>query len=170
MRNHNEHRLGLDIGRVIITGDQPGGDTSFIGGGIDDVLRTPPIPGALESVGRLVALFGGRVWLVSKCGQRMEDKTRLWLAHYRFYETTGLPESHARFCRERPQKRDHAAELGLTHCVDDRPDVLEHLRGLVPHLFLFGPQRAAPPDWVTPVAGWAEAEAAIEATLVPIRC
>jgi len=164
MTNH-ESRLGLDIGRVIITGDQPGGDTSFIGGGIDDVLRTPPVPGALESVARLVALCGGRVWLVSKCGPRMEEKTRIWLDHHRFFDVTGMPASHLRFCRERPQKREHAEALGLTHFVDDRRDVLEHLRGLVPHLFLFGPQREAPPGWVAHVAGWAETEAAIQTTM-----
>jgi len=133
----NEPRLGIDIGRVIITGDEPGGDTNFIGGGTEDVLRTPMIEGAFDSIARLVALFGGRVWLVSKCGARMEAKTRLWLAHHRFYELTGVPESHVRFCRQRPEKRDHALELGLTHFIDDRTDVLAHLEGAVPHLVLF---------------------------------
>jgi hypothetical protein len=31
--------------------------------------------------------------------------------------------------------------LGITHFIDDRPDVLDHLEGVVLHRFLFGPQR-----------------------------
>lgn len=165
MNEQRQQRLGIDIGRVIIVGDQPGGDTNFIGGGIDDVLRTPPIDGAFHAIARLTERFGGNVWLVSKCGRRMEEKTRLWLAHHRFFERTGVAAEQLRFCRERPQKRDHAEELGLTHFVDDRADVLEHLRGLVPHLFLFGPQRDEVPEWATHVVDWRAAEEAIVATL-----
>ena len=84
-----------------------------------------------------VFALGGRVWLVSKCGPRVEEKTRRWLEHHRFFELTGVAEDHLRFCRERPQKREHALDLGLTHFVDDRRDVLHHLGGAVPHLFLF---------------------------------
>jgi hypothetical protein len=56
----------------------------------------------------------------------------------------------------RREKADHARALGLTHFIDDRLDVLGHLEGLVPHRFLFGPQRqpyttgptlAHVPDW-----------------------
>lgn len=147
----NEARLGIDIGRVIIEGDRPGGDTSFIGGGMEDVFATPPTEHAFETVRRLVSRLDGRVWLVSKCGARVEAKTRAWLAHYRFFEQTGLPESHLRFCRERPQKRDHAIALQLTHFVDDRADVLAHLEGVVPHRILF--------------TNWRDAEAAISGTL-----
>lgn len=167
MENENatQPRLGIDIGRVIIEGDRPGGDTSFIGGGIEDVLATAPIEGALEAVERLRVVFNGNVWLVSKVGKRMEEKTWIWLRHRRFSDATGVRETHVRFCRERPQKADHARQLGLTHFVDDRLDVLEHLRGLVPHLFLFGPESIHAPEWVTPVAGWSEAEQEILATL-----
>lgn len=146
-----ERRLGIDIGRVIIEGDQPGADTSFIGGSIEDALATPAIAGAFEAIRRLVALFGGRVWLVSKCGARVEQKTRLWLAHHRFFEQTGVAEANVRFCRERPQKRDHAVALGLTHFIDDRRDVLGHLEGAVEHRVLFG--------------NWRDAEAEVRASL-----
>lgn len=150
--NNHELRIGIDIGRVIITGDQPGGDTNFIGGSMDDVLRTPAVPGAFDAIARLMRLFGGRVWLVSKCGHRVEEKTRRWLEHHRFFALTGVTEDHMRFCRERPQKRDHAVDLGLTHFLDDRRDVLDHLEGAVPHLFLF-------------TGDWPATEAAIAASV-----
>jgi hypothetical protein len=149
-------RLGLDIGRVII-GPVLGGkaDTSFLSGGLDQALETPPAPGALEAVAQLVDRFEGRVWLVSKCGERVRDKSLRWLDHRRFYEVTGLARDHVRFCRRRPDKADHARALGLTHFVDDRTDVLVHLRGLVEGLFLFGEQKRPAPRWTTPVVDWA---------------
>jgi hypothetical protein len=63
--------------------------------------------------------------------------------------------------RRRAEKRGHARELALTHFIDDRADVLEHLRGVVSHLFLFGAQAGSIPDWVVPVADWRAARAAL---------
>ena len=37
----------------------------------------------------------------------------------------------------------------------------EAIRELVPHRYLFGPQRGPAPDWVTPTLTWAEVEAAV---------
>ena len=65
-----------------------------------------------------------------------------------------MDPEHLRFCLRRPEKAEHARELGLHTMVDDRLDVLEHLRGLVPELLLFGEQPAAPPGWVTHVPDW----------------
>ena len=50
---------------------------------------------------------------------------------------------------------------------DDRADVLQHLEGVVPYRFLFGPQRkpASLPGAV-PVLTWAAAEEAIEQSLL----
>jgi hypothetical protein len=154
------NKLGVDIGGVLIGATDPSGrrDTAFLNGGEAQAMATPPVEGAFEAMRRLVARFEGRVWLVSKCGANVEGRTRRWLAHHDFFARTGLAPDHLRFCRERPQKRDHCADLGITHFVDDRPDVLEHLRGLVPHRFLFGVQRGPAPDDVTPVLDWAEAE------------
>lgn len=151
-------RLGIDIGRVIV-GPVVGGvaDTSFLGTRLAEALHTPPADGCFDAIAALVPRFEG-VWLVSKCGPSVEEKSLAWLAHHRFYERTGVPHGNVRFCRKRPEKAIHARELGLTHFVDDRRDVLQHLRGLVPHLFLFGEQEEPPPDWVTPLPSWAEAD------------
>jgi len=136
-------RLGIDIGRVLIAPDpeEAGADTSFIGGSLDAALATPPYEGMFDTVPDLVEAFAGQVWLVSKAGPRVQEKTRHWLRHHRFFERTGIAPDHLRFCLERPQKALHCRELVLTHFIDDRPDVLEHLGGVVPHRYLFGPQR-----------------------------
>jgi hypothetical protein len=52
----------------------------------------------------------------------------------------------------------------ITHFIDDRVDVLEHLRPLVPRLFLFGPQRdpAAPSlPWLEHLPSWKDAAARV---------
>jgi hypothetical protein len=149
-------RLGIDIGRVIMCPVHDDGqpDTSFLTAGDADALETPAAPGLWEVVPLLVQAFAGRVWLVSKAGSRIEALTRRWFQHHRFFDRTGMDAASARFCRRREDKRAHAAELGLTHFIDDRVDVLEHLRGLVPRLGLFGVQAETPPGWVLPIADW----------------
>lgn len=158
-------KLGIDIGRVIIgpAGGHGVADTSFLSGSDEDAMRTPRMPGAFEAIQRLTEVFGGRVWLVSKCGPRIESRTRRWLKEHRFFDHTGVASGNLRFCRERPQKANHCRELGITEFLDDRLDVLSHLRGITPRLYLFGPQRkdASPPEWTTHVLTWSEAERAI---------
>jgi hypothetical protein len=157
------NRLGIDIGRVIIDGSPGSGDTSFFSGSSAAMLRTPAVPGAFEAIARLVALFDGQAWLVSKCGPRVQQRSLEWLRHHRFFSVTGIAEGNIRFCLRRPEKAIHCAELGITHFVDDKPDVHAALAGVVPHRYLFGPQ--APMPGVTPAPDWAAAEVAIRRDL-----
>ncbi|MFC0532150.1 hypothetical protein [Phytohabitans kaempferiae] len=159
-------RLGIDIGRVIIDGTShpEGGDTAFFAGDTATMLRTPAVPGAFEAIARLVARFEGRAWLVSKCGERVQRRTLHWLDHHDFAGRTGIAPDRVRFCRRRPDKAIHCAELGITHFVDDKLDVHEALRGMVPHLYLFGRQ-ARCPAWLAHTPTWPAAEAAITAAL-----
>jgi hypothetical protein len=151
-------RLGVDFGRVIHGGAAESGeaDTAFLDGDAEEAMRSPATAGMFETLPGLVDRFGGRVWVISKCGERIQRRTLEWLDRHDFYRRTGIAPQHVRFCRKRADKAGHCAELGITHMVDDRLSVHTALRGLVPHLYLFGPQPATPPDWVHPVATWAE--------------
>lgn len=151
-----EPRLGIDIGRVLMCPAEADGrpDTSFLHLPDDEAVSIPPAPCMIEVVAELVQRFGGRVWLVSKAGPRIERLTRMWLDHQRVFPLTGLAAGNVRFCRRREDKRIHARELGLTHFIDDRVDVLTHLHGLVPHLYLFGVQTQATPPWAIHAADW----------------
>ena len=153
-----EPRLGVDIGRVIIAGDGP--DTSFIGGSDEEALRAPEMPGAFEALAALHAHFGGKVWLVSKCGPRIQARTRQWFQHRRFFETTGIAPENLFFCRTRPEKAPICEKLGITAFVDDRWDILTSMVGIVPHLFLFG-RSDAPGPQAQPVSSWEQARRAI---------
>ena len=149
-------RLGIDIGRVLMCPANEDGrpDTSFLEGDDRSALEVPPAPGMFDVVPALVSAFGGRVWLVSKAGPRIEKLTRRWLNHHQFHERTGLRPDRVRFCRKREEKRVHAQALELTHFIDDRTDVLAHLQGLVPHLYLFGVQTGEIPSWTVHVIDW----------------
>jgi hypothetical protein len=156
-------RLGVDIGRVIIDGTShpQGGDTAFFQGDEATMLATPEMEGAVAAIERLTRLFGGRVWLVSKCGPRVQERTERWLAAHRFFDRTGIAPGNLRFCRQRPDKRIHCVELGLTHFVDDKPDVHQAIADVVAHRFYFGPQTRPVPAPAVHVPDWPTAEAAI---------
>jgi hypothetical protein len=155
--------LGIDVGRVLMCPADADGrpDTSFLDGSDARALATPAAPGVWEVVPALVRAFDGRVLIVSKAGPRIEALTRRWFAHHDFFGRTGIAPDAVRFCRKRPEKRDHALLAGLTHFIDDRADVLQHLRGAVPFLYLFGAQLAPAPAWTRPVADWAAVDAAL---------
>lgn len=155
MKN-KQNKIGIDIGRVIITPGDDSSDTSFLRGNVQDALNTQPYPGAFETIAKLVQLYDGRVWLVSKAGPRTQEKTRLWLEHHQFYERTGIGKQQVRFCRQRHEKADHCRELQITHFIDDRIQVLRHLRYLVPKLYLFGEQKNGfiNPHWIVPTLNW----------------
>lgn len=160
-------RLGVDFGRVIqgaalAPGDE---DTVFLSGGLEEALRTPPSVGAFEVLPRLVRRFEGRAWVISKCGPRIEQRTRQWLDHHDFYDRTGIARENVRFCRARADKAAHCAELGITHMIDDRVDVHRALRDVVPHRLLFGAQSEPVPEWVRHVPTWEDAERTVLETM-----
>ncbi|WP_221639862.1 hypothetical protein [Actinoallomurus bryophytorum] len=160
MNTSTEPRLGVDFGRVIHGGAAVAGeeDTVFLSGDAEEAMRSPATEGMFDVLPGLVARFGGQVWVISKCGERIQDRTLRWLDRNDFYRRTGIAAGNVRFCRKRADKAGHCADLGITHMVDDRLDVHAALRGLVPHLFLFGPQTSAAPEWVRAVRTWADLE------------
>ncbi len=137
MENVSAGVLGVDIGGVIIDGGKNDGtDTSFFS---DNYLRTTAVPGVFDALRELAEKrFGDKIFLVSKCGQKVQNKTLHWLDHHRFYEITGIRPSNVWFCRERRDKAGICKHLGVTHFVDDRLEVLSYLAS-VSTLYLFQP-------------------------------
>jgi len=132
----NQHNiLGIDIGNVITAGGNEIFNINF--------LETKQMPGAFEMIKKLVAHFDrAHVWLVSKCGERTEQRTKQWLESYGFYESTGVARGHVLFCRERHEKAPICKWIGITHFIDDRLEVLSHISRITPTpkgLYLFKP-------------------------------
>ncbi|KND51502.1 MAG: hypothetical protein AB202_02935 [Parcubacteria bacterium C7867-007] len=129
-------KLGVDIGGVIIAEIKAEGGLAHID---EDHLNVLPVQSVLEALAQLEHTFKDQRFLISKAREEVEGSCRSWLQHYKFFETTGIPEAHLHFCRERSGKKAICRELGITHFVDDKLEVLSHLVGLVPNLFLFNP-------------------------------
>src|ERR1700748_2618362 len=102
----SDTRIGIDIGRVIIGGE--GADTSFLDGDEGAAMATPEVTGAFTSIAELWRRYEGRVWLVSKAGDRVQARTRRWLDARGFFAETGMTRDRLRFCRQRREKADHA--------------------------------------------------------------
>lgn len=128
-------KIGIDIGRVIISGDTDS-TSSFFG---DNYLQTNQLLHAFEGVQHLINVFGAEhVFLVSKCSEVTQQRTLAWLSHHSFYEFTGLFHHHIHFCRERAEKAGICEQLGIDIFIDDRFSVLQHL-GALKQLYLFNP-------------------------------
>lgn len=148
-------KLGIDVGRVLISpGDESRPDTSFIGGTVEDALSTPPYEGMFDVVPALVTRFDGQVWIVSKCGKRIQERTMQWFERHRFFERTGIDSRNVRFCLKRAEKAVHCRELGITHFIDDRTDVLDAMAGVVLNRYLFGPQPSPAAPGMRHVGTW----------------
>jgi len=126
--------LGIDIGGVIMDKTNDKTDTSFFS---DNFLKTTAVPQVFEVLAILVGRrFGPNTHIVSKCGRKVQEKSLLWLAHHDFYRRTGIPESNVHFCKERSEKAPICQNLGITHFIDDKLEVLSYLT-TVEHKYLF---------------------------------
>lgn len=152
--------IGIDIGRVIISGDTDIPD-QFFG---DDYLNVRQIAGAFDAIQQIVAAYKPEnVHLVSKCGEATQARSRHWLQHHGFFETTNFAYSNLWFCQERHQKQAITAQHGIRTFIDDRFSVLKHLLDL-DKLYLFCPsvqeladcQGSAHTNKITVVNGWAD--------------
>jgi len=113
-------RIALDIGGVIMNASNTSREDTDASSGVTDMC--------LNAVKKIVELFGSdNVFIISKARKKMADASLTMLYSRNFFEYTGLLEENVYFCKERIQKKPIAESLGITHFVDDRWSVLEHL-------------------------------------------
>lgn len=162
--------LGVDIGGVIVARVAGDADTSFFG---TRPMDTPAVEGVIEVLRELTTgPFDGRVHLVSKAGPAMQDRTRRWLQHTGFHDSTRIPRDNVHFVLDRSRKAPVCEGLAVTHFVDDRLDVLTSLTS-VPHKFLFvgglgekRPPREVPAE-IRTASNWAALRRSIVESLPP---
>jgi hypothetical protein len=130
--------IGIDVGGVIIDRANDNTAQSFLG---SNFLQAAAVPGAFDAIRRLfMERFGPHVYLVSRCGLSIQEKTSLWLQHHDFYAQTGVAPRNVMYCLERHQKAEICRRLGITYFIDDRLEVLSYLT-MVPYRFLFRPRQ-----------------------------
>ena len=165
----NKNIIGVDIGGVIIGRINDKTDTSFFG---NNYLSTPAIEGAFEQIA-LLRKSGFEIYLVSKCGIAVQEKSMDWLKHNRFFEITGIAPENARFCKTRKEKAGICESIGANYFIDDRLEVLSYLNK-VDHLFLFNADDKEVAKFsqhlrkVTRTDSWKEVSRSILATIEPL--
>lgn len=162
--------IGIDIGGVLVDRASEGSDTSFFGA---DPMATPAVRGSHEAVRTVVGLFGrNHVHVVSKAGPKISELSRRWLHEQRLLDRGAISPSNVHFVRKRVDKHSVCRRLGITHFVDDRADVLQHLV-TVDYRYLFsgglGSNDPATqiPEGVSIVATWQRLVGLIERDLLP---
>jgi hypothetical protein len=133
--------LGVDIGNVIINHRIIDKDDRIL---YEERYSTiPAADGVYDALKKLNdEKFHGNIFLVSKCTAWAEEKILSWLKDNDFYEKTGVKPENVLFCRERHEKEKICNANNITHFIDDRLEVLSHLVGKIPHLFLYQPEQA----------------------------
>jgi len=128
--------LGVDIGGVIFDFApifKTNGDVTE-----EEILHTPVMEGSIESLSVLnKTLFKDSIYLVSKYGEDGPKSIQKWLEKQNFYERTGIAREHLFQCAERHEKAPIVKDLGITHFVDDRAEVMSHFSDFVPNLYHF---------------------------------
>ncbi len=126
--------LGIDVGGVLVRSVADNVDTSFFGA---RPMETPTVEGCIDAVAHLTTgYFAHQVHIVSKAGPKISELTREWLGHTGFFAATQISQGNLHFVRKRIDKAPICKRLGVTHFIDDRPDVLAHLT-TVTYRFLF---------------------------------
>ena len=108
-----KHVLGLDFGNVIKPIGQLGMMCGF-------ELALP----------RLKRLFGTNIYIVSRVDDltRGEKHVRNFMVEHNLYEY--IPDGNLNFCILRSEKAGICDKLGITHFVDDRTEVLSHMKNV----------------------------------------
>lgn len=153
--------LGVDIGNVIINHRLM--DKSNRDEWQKKYIASPPVDGVFDSLKILSdEKFMGNIFLISKCNDEAEPLIKTWFEKHDFYNKTGIKPENVFFCRERHEKEIICTKLGITHFIDDRLEVLSHMVGKIPHLFLFQPDPVEVSEFkqflpkVTQVDSWDE--------------
>jgi len=157
-----DESLGVDIGNVII-------DHRSIVDANDQIWRQenyskiPPADNVFSCLKKISdEKFNENIFLFSKVKEGNEKRTLDWLLINDFYNKTGIKPKNIMFCRERNEKEEICTNNNIKYFIDDRLEVLSHMIGKIPHLYLFQPDldkvnefKQFLPD-VTVVQNWEE--------------
>ncbi len=76
------------------------------------------------------------IFIISKVTPEEEKSAIKWFDEVNFFTETGIKPEQVHFCRERKDKAVIAEKVGLSHHIDDRPEVMFHMDvNIVKYLF-----------------------------------
>ena len=126
--------FGVDIGNVLIENRDTTEEYRQ-----KYYLSIPPVSGVFSALKKISDAHPGNVYLISKCKKEAEEHILEWLHAHNFFKETGIHIENILFVRERSGKVGICKQLGITHFIDDRLEVLSHMVDTVPYLFLYRP-------------------------------
>lgn len=120
-------KIGLDIMGVIIP-------KAVEGGTLKEFLSCSALPGAIESIEKLVKLYGNdSIFIISRCPEFAEKAILRWFDEHDFFDKTKFNRENIFFCREQAEKAPIAKRLSLSYFIDDKESVLDFMNDIVPH-------------------------------------
>jgi hypothetical protein len=144
----NSIRFGSDLGSTIV-----------------NTATRRAYPDVFRVLKNLVKRLGpAELFIISRVNEVQKVRAESWIANDGLFEMTGMLPENLFWCAERHEKGPIAEKLGLTHFVDDRPEVLIHMP-LVPHRILFNPRQEEVDQFrgrlggISIVSSWLEIEA-----------
>jgi hypothetical protein len=157
----NKKALGVDIGKVIIDHRRiTKEEAKLLGERYSEIPATKDVFTSLKRLND--ERFFGNIFLVSKVKEEHENRTTKWLRDNDFFNKTGIVPENVCYCRERSDKEKICRDNNITHFIDDRLEVLSHMIGKVPNLYLFHPDPKEVEEFkqflpnVTRVESWEE--------------
>ena len=63
------------------------------------------------------------VHIISKVNARQQEEVETWLKKTEFMRNVGIPDANLHFCANRTDKFAICQKVGITHHIDDRPEV-----------------------------------------------
>ncbi len=119
--------IGIDIMGVILP-------KAIEGGTLEEFVACSALPDVIESIGKLVELYGNEsVFIVSRCPEFAEKGMIRWFDEHNFFNETNFNRSNIYFCREQFEKAPIAKQLMISHFIDDKISVLDFMKNIVPH-------------------------------------
>lgn len=123
--NEKIKRIGIDIMGVILP-------KSVEGGTLEEFMACSALPNVVESIKKLVHLYGQRnIFIISRCPEFAEKVIIQWFETHNFFIETNFSRSNIYFCREQADKAPLAKQLTLSYFIDDKINVLDFMDKIV---------------------------------------
>jgi hypothetical protein len=115
--------ISIDLGETVVTKKTTTDGSSVF------------FPDAVRVIRKIVKV-ADEVHIISRVSRLQEERSKVWLQQADFFAITGIPRENLHYCREREDKAEIGRRLGVTHHIDDRPEVMIHFdNGVVKYLF-----------------------------------
>lgn len=118
--------VGIDFGNTLTT-DRSSITCNYLESKPRITSNYVEFPNAIRVTKRLVDDPDTKVYIISKVNIEQHRRVIEWIDHNNFYERVGISASDVFFCKERYEKGGIAKDLGITHHIDDRPEVMIYM-------------------------------------------